>query len=194
MSWISWVFDDTNHVVALATLVLAIAAVAQFELMRRTAQRQLRAYVFPESTGITDGMALNPPQPNRANEPGIFLLIRNTGNTPAFQVKSFAQIDVVEPRHEHTLVPPTPLVHGYPTPLPPNGTVTKGLWFGRPLNAQEIADVTNGAKAIYVYGRVEYLDTFKQKRFTNFRLAYSGAFPAQPGAIFLFAQTGNDAN
>jgi len=183
----------TAVVVACGTFVLAVAAVLQFGLARRTAQRQLRAYVFPDSATLTDGTQLTPPQPARANVPGVVVLIKNFGQTPARQAVSWAGIDVIEPRHEATLATPR-LPQTFANALGAGAFTSKALWFTRPLNQQEIVDVAAGAKAIYVFGRAEYRDVFGHRRFTNFRLRYSGQFPPVPGAVFNFAESGNDAN
>jgi hypothetical protein len=70
---------------------------------------------------------------------------------------------------------------------------TKSLWFGRPLTSSEIADVVVGARAIYLYGRIEYSDIFAEKRSTDFRMAYAGPFPPPPGVTFNVCEKGNDA-
>jgi len=43
MDWIYWFISDANRIVATATFIVAVAAVAQFELARRTAQRQFES-------------------------------------------------------------------------------------------------------------------------------------------------------
>jgi hypothetical protein len=72
----------------------------------RTTRFQLRAYVYPDSVGLVEVTMLNPPQPNRANEPCIVFLWKNTGQTPATNVISWGHIAVIEPINEHTLVVP----------------------------------------------------------------------------------------
>jgi hypothetical protein len=159
----------------------------------RTTRFQLRAYVFPDSAALVDGTMLNPPIPIHANVPGVVLLWKNTGQTPAANVVSWAQIAVIEPINEHTLVVP-PLRNIFATHLGANASGTKSLWFNRPLTPNEIGDVQAGARAICIYGRIEYRDIFEKKRWTNFRLAYSGPFPPPPGVIFNVCDKGNDAH
>jgi hypothetical protein len=164
--------------------------------MRESSERQLRAYVLPEGAGVFDGTMTKPPQPARANIPGIGLILKNSGQTPAYRVVSWAQIAVILVRDEHMALglPPQPLVEQFSNTLGPGGTFTKSLWFDRPLAANEIGDVANGVRAVYLYGRIEYLDAFKKARFTNFRLRYNGAFPPPENVFFTFSERGNEAN
>src|SRR5690349_4576793 len=54
VKWVEWFFSDTNRAIATGTFLLAFGAFAQVELTRRTARRQLRAYVFLDLAGIAD--------------------------------------------------------------------------------------------------------------------------------------------
>ncbi|MEW6054663.1 MAG: hypothetical protein AB1552_12895 [Nitrospirota bacterium] len=76
--------------------------------------------------------------------------------------------------------------------LASNGTMSKALWFNRPLTPEEIIKVANREYAIYLHGRIEYRDVFDKKRFTNFRLHYFGQYPRQ-GMTLYFSDKGNDA-
>jgi hypothetical protein len=140
---------------------------------------------------------LTPPIPARANFPWVGLHIKNTGQTPAYRLRSWFQIAVIAPASENTLVIPTIVPNanfGSILNLGPGGAFSKNLWFDRPLTAPEITDIANNARAIYAYGRIEYEDAFRRTRFTNFRLRYNGAFPPVPNAIFNFSEGGNEAN
>jgi len=155
--------------------------------------RQMRAYVLPENGSIWDGMTLDVPQPARKGIPGVVLGIRNSGATPAYNVVSWASIDVTDVKNEATLIAPK-LQPQFTNTLAPHGLFTKALWFHRPLTSHEISDIATGVRAIYVYGRIEYRDVMGKDRFSNFRLRYNGAYPPGKGTIFNFAETGNDAN
>jgi len=162
--------------------------------MNRSAQRQLRAYVLPDQATLADGTMLNPPQPERANVPGAFMSIKNSGQTPAYKVTSWARITVIPVREENTLVLPVTLPEQFFNTLGREGFFSKTLWLDRPLAANEIADVANGTRAVYLYGTIVYRDAFNKKRHTNFRLRYNGQFPPVQGVIFNFSEGGNDAN
>jgi hypothetical protein len=117
---------------------------------------------------------------------------KNHGQTPAAKVVSWTALAVIEPINERQLVVP-PLQNIFARHLGAGAESTKSLWYGRPLTPNEIADVAAGARAIYLYGRIEYRDIFDKKRWTNFRFAYAGQFPPLPGAIFNTCENGNDA-
>jgi hypothetical protein len=188
-----WSRSDTIAVVAsISALLQFIALCFTIGIMIRTARRQLRAYVFPDNSGLVDGTMLTPPQPLRANVPLVYLTIRNSGQTPAYKVISSAKIDIGPIENPQFEVPE--LVEMFSMNLGIGGTMIKSLVFDRPLTAEEIANIANGSLAIYVHGRVEYQDVFKKKRFTNFRLHYFGQFPPLQGMIFYFSTKGNDTN
>lgn len=155
--------------------------------------RQMRAYVLPDNASIWDGMTLDVPQPGRKGVPGVVLVIRNSGATPAYSVVSWAAIDVVDTRNEGTLSAPL-LQPQFSNTLAPQGTFTKALWFHRPLTDHEISDIATGIRGIYVYGRIEYRDVLEKERYSNFRVRYSGVYPAAKGSFFNFSEAGNDAD
>jgi hypothetical protein len=189
-----WSLSDRIAAIASAAGALQFGAlVATVWVMVRSGRRQLRAYVFPDSAGLFEGTMLNPPVSAHANEPGVVLVFRNFGQTPAYKVISWARIEVIERTQEHTLILPS-LRPISPNFIGANGNMPKTLWFGRPLSPAEIADVQTNVRAIYVFGRLEYIDAFKRKRWTNFRYAYSGPFPPPQGVIFLLTERGNEAN
>lgn len=158
----------------------------------KTIRIQLRAYVFPHTVGLWDGMMLEPQIPEKANEPGIVIEWKNTGQTPASNVISWGQIAVIEAINEDKLIVPG-LQNVFSSHLGAGSTGNKSLWFGRALTESEIADISAGARSIYVYGRIEYQDIFSQNRWTNFRLAYRGRFPPPQGIVFTVCEKGNDA-
>lgn len=177
-----------------ALIIQAIVFWGTLDTMRDSSHRQLRAYVLPEQSGILDGTMLNPPQPARANVPGCGMLIKNSGQTPAYKVVSFAQIAILPVNSPSTqfIVPPIPT--RFFNTIGVGGTFSKSLWFDRALTAGEITDIANGVQAIFLFGRIEYEDIFKKHHVSNFRLHYTwGQFPPPIGAIFSFSEEGNDA-
>lgn len=182
-------------ITAIGTVLVACVTgglVLMTYLQIKTTRAQLRAYVFPESAVLCDGMALNPPVPAKANQPGVVFAWKNTGQTPASNVVSWGQLAVIEPINENRLTIPT-LQNVFASHLGAGGISTKSLWFGRALTPNEIADVVAAARCIYLYGRIEYSDIFSKKRFSNFRMAYAGPFPPPPGVSFNICEKGNDA-
>src|SRR5664280_749955 len=97
-------------ITAIATALLACVTgglVWMAYLQIKTTRAQLRAYVFPESASLCDGSMLIPPNPAKANEPGVVFTWKNTGQTPASNVVSWGQIAVIEPINENRLTIPT---------------------------------------------------------------------------------------
>jgi len=162
--------------------------------LRESSERQLRAYVFPETVDILEGMMLQPPLLQKQNVPWVHMTIKNSGQTPAYDVVSWLQIAVVALEQENTLVFPTPMQQVSANNLGPGSMMTKGLWFDRPITAPEVQEIQSVQKGIYAYGRIEYRDAFGTNHFTNFRLRYNGKFPPLPNSIFNFCEGGNDAN
>jgi hypothetical protein len=189
-----WSLSDKIAVIAsIAGMLQFLALVATIWVMIRNGRRQLRAYVFPDSASILDGTMLDPPQPERTNVPGIVMTIRNSGQTPAYQAVSWAQIAVINVNDETNLTAPE-MRDLFSSPLGSGAVFNKALWFDRPLAANEITDISEGTRAIYLYGKIAYRDAFKKARFTNFRFRYIGRFPPHKEAIINFSERGNDAN
>jgi hypothetical protein len=186
----SWAPEWALFIVGFGGIWVAISTLNH---LRKSSERQLRAYVLQENAALIDGTMLNPPQPARAGIPGTGMLIKNFGQTPAYHVVSWAQIAVIWVATENMLVFP-PMHSAFYNTLGPGATFNKVLWFDRPLTAIEIADIAAATRAIYVHGRIEYQDAFGKKRFTNFRLRYSGVFPPPAGATLNFSESGNDAD
>jgi len=163
----------------------------------KTAERQLRAYVHPDSTNLWDGSTLTPPQPHRTNIPGIFVQWRNTGETPAKNVVSWARVAVFSPQYEARFKPPPKLEARFSNNLGRGVPGNKSLWYRRALTQQQAADVGTGRLGIYIYGRIEYEDIFKKKRWTTFKFVYTNSiFPpiAGGGGSFNICQSGNETD
>jgi hypothetical protein len=189
-----WNFSDQIAFWAVvAALVQAAALILTFRLQRFTIRRQLRAYVFPETFDLYDGALSKPPNPQVANEPACVLILKNSGQTPAYKVVSFAKIELVEPINEDRLVT-TPLLDKFSANLGPGTQIRNSPRFGRQLTQNEIADINNGTKGLYLFGRIDYRDIFWRKRFTTFRLRYLGTYPPSEPANLNFCERGNEVD
>ena len=149
----------------LALIVQAVVFVLTLRQMQDTDKRQLRAYVLCESGfifNVANPVSLFPGQTfqvtdaqitNSAVGPGAKIQIKNTGQTPAFQVRHWGYICFRE----------YPLMAALPTRLPgitPVASVlgagitsTKLVWLQQPLTAQQISDLRGGTGAVYVMGK-----------------------------------------
>lgn len=191
-------FSDAleKHIAAI-TAIIAVAAVVQWRETRITAERQLRAYVLNFSASLYDGTTMPNAVVNRAGQPAVVLIIKNHGQTPAYRVRHWAEIEVAPVANEERMSVPTDVNNQQAFILGPDSTGTANRWLGRPITPQEETGILNGTYAIYAYGRVEYIDAFKQPRWSNYRLKYSGSAwpPIGDGSMSMnFCAGGNDAN
>jgi hypothetical protein len=92
--WFSgWSLSDRIAGIASAAGFLQfVALVATIWVMVSNGRRQLRAYIFLDGGALADGMTLNPPRPEHANRPGWVAVIKNSGQTPAYNVLTWAEI------------------------------------------------------------------------------------------------------
>lgn len=183
--------------------------IAQTIIARRTAQRQLRAYVLSDSSTIFNvanpvplyaGQQLAQTDAritNTAAGPGTLLTIKNLGQTPAFKVIHWGYICFREYPLNATLPAPptTPSSNAPSMVLGPGQISTKMLELNPALTAAQITDLRNGVAAIYVYGEITYQDAFGQKRTTHYRVMYhrmGGAIGVNTGLNF--CNEGNEAS
>jgi hypothetical protein len=190
----SWGTGDKIAVVAsIAGVLQVVALIVTVAIMMRNGRRQLEAYVLTESAGLSDGMTLEPPQPRWKNVPGAVIFIKNSGQTPAYRVASSGAIVAVLVKDEGALVL-APVQAKFTMTLGAGEMFTKVLRLDHTLSDKEIAEIATGERAIYVFGRITYRDVFKQDRYTDFRMHWTGAYPAPKGALLNFSDTGNDSN
>jgi hypothetical protein len=178
---------------AIVTWMLWLATARLVRGADKTAERQLRAYVFVKAVDIGDRGQL-PKIAEIEDLKGFlasFAIVRNSGQTPAYDVIHWAEIAVRAISDEATLSPPLRLDLVSANTIPPGGEITKLRWAPNKLSDDDIAGIKNSTKAIFVYGRIEYIDAFAKKRFTNYRLAFSGVYPPKENASMTFCNSGN---
>jgi hypothetical protein len=137
----------------------------QADLTEDTAKRQLRAYVCMETANL--GF------PSK-NWPVASVTFKNFGQTPAYEVQSWVsiKIDSHPPSIPFAIQKP-----GHPSPkstLGPGAATQFSAPLARVLTDAEMAELGTAQLTIYVYGRFTYKDTFRQDRFTHWRLIAGG--------------------
>jgi hypothetical protein len=134
--------------------------------MKDTTARQLRAYV-----GI-DGVRIE----FKADRTEIRIRVRNSGQTPAYAVRHWAEIDRdTYPRRKKTPVPdPEDLVEKNSLVLPPDGTFEKLRVDSKKLRDESAFGTANDT--MYVFGEIVYKDAFRIERRTKYRVMYGGPF------------------
>jgi len=177
---LDWLSVNSGCILVLLVSVLVVLFMAQFELSRRSSQRQLRAYVIPDGSKIFVG---------ETGEPRATISFRNCGQTPARGVVGWARMDLIDSETEEESELPQVAVRSATT-LAANGSLSKALWF-RTLSPEEVDLVRSGRKTISVSGLVRYSDIFRRRHETQFRLAYSGPYPPRDNASLDPASRGN---
>jgi hypothetical protein len=193
---------------AVAIAITTLIAVGyQAWLMRDTARRQLRAYVVVER-GIVANVADPPAMPGEKIEtvarimnpragPHAQITIKNTGQTPAYNLVHWAGIGLFEWPLKTILPSTMPKPDSnYWNVLGPDVPEVKTLRMPQRLSSDQIQGLNNGKMAIYCYGEIRYKDAFKKTRFTRYRCMY-----ATPhcgiigiGTDLVYCEEGNEAD
>lgn len=196
-----------SYVVAGATAVQAFALIITIIVMIRTTRRQLRAYVFIDTIDILNVFGNRPPQipgqpspeigswiyrPNMG--PAVIMAIKNSGQTPAFNVIHYGNICIREYPLTSNLPAINIISNATRLTMSPGGITRKFVNMAHPLTAEEIEQLNTGTHAIYAYGNIIYQDTFKKNRFSNIRFYHNGtmAILGQTSAMW-GCEEGNEA-
>ncbi len=137
------------------------------KLAEKTAERQLRAYVFLDSEKIIEKLRVA-----AGEEPSFLLRVKNFGLTPAYNfvvVRATAigpwppdaDLPMASAQESTQVLPPGEISYWGSSPDTPGG--------GK-VTAEEFADMTAGRRRFYIFGRITYVDAFDKPRYTNFCL------------------------
>jgi hypothetical protein len=175
--------------VFLALLVAALAArrAAHFlNLARRHQEAEVRAYVDVDRLEFVE-------TPEADGVVKVRVVFKNSGQTPAFQTRSAAQVGVREPEGED-LVPIMPLPERAANPgMPRLGRDATSTYVVECESIPNLADrVMQGKAVIVVWGWMEYVDIFDLKRRTAFQYLCN-AETLKSGPIFKPMNGGNEA-
>lgn len=155
--------DKIAAVASLAALLQFIVLIITVSVMRGTASRQLRAYVLVKDNGIDEIRFGDFPKAN--------VNIQNFGQTPAYKVSCWCKVGI----REYPLARPLPeKTNSAVFQLGPGATFFKSVAMKAAISYDNDTEISEGREAIYVWGRINYTDAFKRRRFTNFRFAYRG--------------------
>jgi hypothetical protein len=140
----------------------ADAATNTVKAMEDTAQRQLRAYLFPVLAQIV----------TRDNERTLSVKIKNCGQTPAYRYKAYLAVGVKGiSDYPQSILPPQNTEYS-------RGDVGPGsdVELGGALQIDQEDDmrIRAGTHALHVYGRIDYEDVFGRGQYNEFRLWSSG--------------------
>lgn len=174
-----WLHEHGEAIIALFTVILGIATWLLWRSTRdlvneakATAERQLRAYVMIDKASVKN---LGP-----GGEPVVNLLIRNSGQTPAHDVKHWVASGIAPyPLSEAMLKK----IMGEETELPPKPVAPNGE-FNLPSESEVLTEASYGGlfnktHALYVVGEIRYRDAFGVDRETDFLLFTGGPIGVQ---------------
>jgi hypothetical protein len=201
--WVSateWI--DTRHdfVTATATIVIAFftftlwratdrmwdAGERQLRHLAETSERQLRAYVFPIEAVLTKFSA--------GEVPECRIVAFNSGQTPAYRLTHvarfvFADFPLKEVLPECRAAEANSMTNLAPkAPLPKLG---EAHWL---LSEAAEVRLRKGDAAIYLYGRIDFIDAFGRTRWVKYRYITGGnvGFPRE-GMVGVCAE-GNETS
>lgn len=171
-----WIAGNwAEHHTGIFMLVIAATSVAQWRQSRKSSERQLRAYVHLTSALVKySGETLS-----------VLLTINNGGQTPAYKMRTsyafrsgadFPMVPITE--HE---------VFDRKMILAPHADYPLRLSINVPENPLPEGE----RRPLFVVTRLEYIDTFHRKRWTNIRCEITrdaGGYQIRP------CREGNDAN
>jgi hypothetical protein len=164
---VKFVREYNAEIVAISTAVMGFFTVALFiatwalwKSGEKHSERELRAYVFPIDIKVRNFKT--------SEKISAFVKIKNTGQTPAYkftcQIKMiagpFPQTDFTISKEESDLTPAS---------IGPHEAISYTPTTDTPLSWEQQEDVAQGRWAIYVFGRIDYVDAFKVPRWTTFR-------------------------
>ena len=177
--------------VAAAERANAIAAKANTAVLKSvrvteaTAERQLRAYVLPDSAHIHNiGVGTTPI---------ATVVIKNFGNTPARDMYCWAQIHIANYPAGFEFTAPVfdDPDGGSRSTLGPGSQHDIEIPCGRELAEIDVAAIGAKHAAFWVHGHVDYVDAFGEKRTTDFRFVYGGRSGLSPLGVMVSCREGN---
>ncbi len=196
--WCLGVFVDGNGaaITALFTVVLAISTIGLWRVTGRTlehsktsSERQLRAYVFLSGQSISSSARRDVAVALGAGTNAVaHLQFRNTGQTPAYDVQIFGDIDLVPWPIDSNALSPIDFnnPHISKTTLGAGQDTHKISLFARPgtinpamLTAFEHNALVSQALALVAHGEVRYKDAFGFDRWTRYRVFVGGHYGIQ---------------
>jgi hypothetical protein len=151
---------------------------------QRNGRRQLRAYVnVTKVTGWNDGRHT------------FTIEIKNYGQTPAYHMRTDCAVVLTDfPLVQELRLPADPTFLTGPGVAAPGAESHIVVEVKPPLSDDELDRVRDGEKAIFIFGRITYVDAFNSNRWTLFRYMLGGDAFLKKSGNCAHAREGNDAN
>lgn len=173
----------------LATAAATMLLVWTLWETRSTSRRELRAYIFPENVGIYCMINQRPISKN--GKVGSTVHIKNSGQTPAYDVRHWSEVTICLQADEENLIPES-MDSAQSNSMPPNGIITASRRMAAKLTRNQQKGLKDGNLGLYVYGRIDYRDAFGRNQATRYKFA-SAIWPLPENITMSFAATGNTA-
>jgi hypothetical protein len=140
------------------TTAVALFGFWQVMVSRNTAKRQLRAYIGMYGESIT---LL---QVSGQSFLEGYVSLKNFGQTPAYGHSCWVRIDVTAAAQPPFNLSASGLTRAI---IAPDGEANLPVHWG-PVSAQDMSDIRNEIKRIFVWGAAEYVDAFGHERYFRF--------------------------
>lgn len=179
---------DTSELARSASINAAAAKLSAdasqriVEIMKDTAEKQLRAYVSVDTTKVTDA------QGNEVQQIG--LSVRNGGLTPAYKLQAWMTVAVRANEPTFPFEEPMQLADKGWTLLDAKEAKLMKLDYPQ-FSPEELAAVRANVRALYLWGEITYNDIFGVQRRTSFSYLRDSA--NLPVGHWLHCAHGNEA-
>jgi hypothetical protein len=173
--------------------------------MRQSSMLQLRAIVCVER-GIIGNVANPPPGPGERVQtvarimqpqsgPLAVITIKNTGQTPAYDVLHWGRISIQEYPLKSELPTMPALNKQFRSVLGPSIVAEKTVRLPNALTEAQIKGLRDSTMAIYCHGEIHYRDAFKKVRLTRYRCMYCAITGIEIGTStdLTLCEDGNEA-
>lgn len=150
----------------IVTLMLVIVVIVQVRDSRRSSERQLRAYVMIkrvafERPDTTDGDHQEWP---------ILVVVQNSGGTPAYNVIIKAECYLGDRKPMNEIFVLSEAADVSPQSIIPPGDRHVMRLGGLEPGYSKFMAAQRTERYCYVWGRIDYIDTFSRKHFTTFQM------------------------
>ena len=154
-------------------------------IMKDTAERQLRAYI-----GVPGGTIQLQKNPDGVKA-HVMVNSKNAGQTPAYNVRSWIALQIATFPLNEILVQPPPDAK-YPISILSPGS-EHSLFNDIIITSEQLLLLGTTQATIYVYGKILYKDVFGKEWFTKYRFLYGGDEGTQGDRLRIDLE-GNEAN
>jgi hypothetical protein len=159
----------------------------QLAHLELSSERQLRAYVLPDVERSNYSELLGP-------DPTFNVWLKNSGQTPAHKVRSWASIKSAPFPLLTPLIAKDNIGPQSEAILAPGASQVIVIQLGKPLPDELKSRLENGSNAIYVFGCIEYVDVFGKPHFTKHRFMIGGPVPIRDSGHLTNCEDGNEAD